>query len=84
MVKLSGNVVSTGPFTISISEVVTNEYRLSAKQIASVWDRPLHEIEKRISKMGSNPSDKDLDRFFEWVWNGGIRSDVRLHTASTG
>jgi len=64
--------IATSNPTFILGEAHATSWTVSAEQFAAAWNRPLEEIRKRITRMGKNPSDKELEKFSRWLMDGGM------------
>lgn len=69
---------------VPIVETSGTSFSVSAERYASVWNRPLEEIKARMSKLGQNPTEKQLDRFGRWLLEAGMTEQAKRLMGSTG
>ena len=60
-------VIATNNPTFILGETHATSWKVSAEQLAAAWNRPLEEIRLRITRMGKNPADKELEKFSRWI-----------------
>ena len=75
--------IATSNPTFILGETHATSWTVSAEQFAAAWNRPLEEIRKRITRMGKNPSDKELEKFSRWLMEKGMNPAVKDRVNNT-